>query len=237
MTELIPLFGTALFAGLLGSAHCLGMCGGISGMIAVHAGVTALSTQLPLALAYNAGRILSYSVLGTIVGSVGQAAVLTVPSITGPVKLASAIVVVLVGLQLLFDLRILAPLERAGSRVWQRVAPFAQRLLPVTTLPRAFGLGVVWGWLPCGLVYSALLLAATTASATGGALTMMLFGLGTMPAMVMTGVSAFRLSQSLGNARPAAGVLLIVIGAATLIMPIEMMFPTGAEHAHATHHH
>ncbi len=237
MIELLPILGAALLAGFLGSAHCLGMCGGISGMIAVNAGVTALSTQLPLAIAYNIGRITSYAVLGAIVGGLGQAAVMTVPAIAGPVKLASGIIIVLIGLQLVFDLRVLAPLERSGARLWQRIAPLAQRLLPITTLSRAYGLGLLWGWLPCGLVYGALLIATTTANAGGGAITMVVFGLGTMPAMVMTGIGAFRLSQSLGNARRAAGVLLIVIGAITLLMPIEMMLMSGNGDGHGMHHH
>jgi len=235
--ELLPILGAALLAGFLGSAHCLGMCGGISGMIAVNAGVTALSTQVPLAIAYNIGRITSYAVLGAIVGGLGQAAVMTVPAIAGPVKLVSGIIIVLVGLQLVFDLRILAPLERSGALLWQRIAPLAQRLLPVTTMTRAYGLGLLWGWLPCGLVYSALLIATTTAHIGGGALTMAVFGLGTMPAMVMTGVGAFRLSQLLGNARRAAGVLLIVIGAITLFMPVEMMLMSGDDGGHGMHHH
>ncbi len=234
MIDLLPILGAALLAGLLGSAHCLGMCGGISGMIAVNAGVSALSTQLPLAIAYNLGRITSYAVLGAIIGGLGQAAVLTVPAIAGPVRLASGIIIILIGLQLVFDWRLLAPLERSGAALWQRIAPLAQRLLPVSTLPRAFGLGLLWGWLPCGLVYGALLVAATTASSAGGALTMAAFGLGTMPAMVMTGVGAFRLSQKLGNARRAAGILLIVIGLITLAMPVENMLIGGGE---GTHHH
>ncbi len=227
MIELLPILGAALLAGLLGSAHCLGMCGGISGMIAVNAGVTALSTQLPLAIAYNLGRITSYAVLGAIIGGLGQAAIMTVPAIAAPIRLASGAIIVLVGLQLVFDWRLLAPLERSGAVLWQRIAPLAKRLLPVSTLPRAFGLGLLWGWMPCGLVYSALLIAATTASSAGGALTMSVFGLGTMPAMVMTGIGAFRLSQTLGNARRAAGFLLIVIGLITLAMPIENMLIGG----------
>ena len=237
MIELLPILGAALLAGLLGSAHCLGMCGGISGMIAVNAGVTALSTQLPLAVAYNAGRITSYAILGAIVGGLGQAAVLTVPAIAAPVRLASGVIIILIGLQLVFDWRLLAPLERSGAALWQRIAPLAQKLLPVTTISRAYGLGLLWGWLPCGLVYGALLIAVTTATAGGGALTMAVFGLGTMPAMIMTGIGAFRLSQSLGNARRAAGVLLIIIGVITLAMPVEKMLMSDGTGGHSMHQH
>ncbi len=237
MIELLPILGAALLAGFLGSAHCLGMCGGISGMIAVNAGVTALKTQLPLAIAYNVGRITSYAILGAIVGSLGQAAVMTVPAIAGPVKLATGIIIILIGLQLVFDLRILSALERSGAALWKRIAPLAQKLLPISTIPRAYGLGLLWGWLPCGLVYGALLIAVTTATAGSGALTMAVFGLGTMPAMVMTGLGAFRLSQSLGNARRAAGVLLIVIGLITLAMPVEKMFMSDGAAGHSMHQH
>ena len=93
----------------------------------------------------------------------GKTAVDSIPDIAAPVRLASGLLIVLVGLQLAFGWRILAPLESAGATLWKRIAPAAKGLVPVNRYAQAFGLGLIWGWLPCGLVYSVLLLAATTA--------------------------------------------------------------------------
>ena len=231
MTDLLPVLGAALVTGLLGSAHCLGMCAGISGMVAVGSGVTGLKTQLPLSIAYNFGRILSYALLGALAAAAGDVFVGAVPAMAKPIRLLSGAIIVLIGLQLAFNWQFLAPIERAGSHLWKGVAPIAQRFVPVTSLPRAMGLGLLWGFLPCGLVYSVLLIAATTANTAGGAVTMAAFGLGTMPAMIFTGVTAFRLSQKIGRARVAAGVLMILIGLLTLAMPVQSwLMPAGMHH-------
>lgn len=210
-----------MLAGLLGSAHCLGMCAGISGMVAVNASARSISRQLPLALAYNAGRVVSYALLGGLVGGFGEVLVSAIPAIAGPVRLIGGVIIVLIGLQLAFNWSVLAPLERAGSVLWQAISPIARRFVPVTSGPRAIGLGLLWGLLPCGLVYSALLLAATSASPMAGAFIMVAFGLGTTPAMVMTGVGALQLSAFVGNARRAAGILVIALGLLTLAMPVQ----------------
>lgn len=235
MTDLVAVLATALAAGFLGSAHCVGMCSGVSGMIAVNANVRGMSTQIPLAIAYNSGRVISYAILGAIVASFGDVAVSAAPQVAGPIRLLSGLIIVLVGLQIAFEIKILAPLERAGAVLWQRIAPLASNIVPVTNAPRAVGLGLLWGWLPCGLVYSALLIAATTASATNGALTMIAFGIGTMPAMVMTGIGALTLSRFVGNARKTAGVLIILLGLLTLAMPLQGLMAND-QNGHQQHH-
>ncbi len=231
MTELLPILAAAFAAGLLGSAHCLGMCGGISGLFAAGATVAAIKTQLPLAIAYNAGRVLSYAFLGVIVAVVGSVAVGSLPDLVGPVRLASGALIVLVGLQLAFNWRFLAPIEKAGAVIWNRLVPHAKRLIPANTISKAAGLGLIWGWLPCGLVYSALLLAATTADPLDGSLTMLAFGLGTMPAMIATGLSASKLSGLLSRNRMGAGLLIVVLGVATLAMPLTNLLENG-RHTH-----
>ncbi|MEO1203337.1 MAG: sulfite exporter TauE/SafE family protein [Pseudomonadota bacterium] len=233
MIDLTPL-AAALVAGFLGSAHCLGMCSGISGMIAVKAGQRALSASLVLAIAYNFGRLLSYAGLGAIVAALGDAMVAAIPAIAGPVRLLGGALIVLVGLQIAFNLRLLAPLERAGLALWTRIAPAAGNLLPANTPPRALALGLLWGFIPCGLVYSLLLIAATSADPLQGAAIMFVFGLGTSPAMLATGLGALSLSRFAEHARPAAGLLVIAIGVLTIVFPLGSLLG-GAEHS--MHHH
>jgi sulfite exporter TauE/SafE len=222
MSELLPVLSAALLAGLLGSAHCLGMCAGISGLFAVNANVASVRAQLPLALAYNFGRVLSYALLGIIVASFGSVVVKASPSLASGIRIFSGIIIILVGLKVAFDLRLLNPIERMGGTLWARIAPAAQRLVPVTNLPRALGLGLVWGWLPCGLVYSVLLIAATSAKPADGAMIMLAFGIGTMPAMLMTGLGAAQFANALRKkgARVGLGLLIACLGILTIAMPL-----------------
>jgi len=222
MSELVAALTAALLAGLLGSAHCLGMCAGISGLFAVNASVANVRQQLPLALTYNLGRVLSYAVLGIIVASFGSVVVRASPSMAGGLRILSGVIIILVGLKVAFDLRLLNPIERMGSTLWARIAPLAQSLVPVTNLPRALGLGIVWGWLPCGLVYSVLLIAATRASSADGAMIMVAFGIGTMPAMLATGLGTARLAQVMRRkgTRLGLGSLVIGLGFLTILRPI-----------------
>jgi len=236
MTESLPLFGAAFATGLLGSAHCFGMCGGISGLFAVNASATSLRRDLPMAITYNVGRVISYIVLGATVALLGQSLVDAIPRLTAPVRLLSGLLIVFVGLQVAFNWRALAPIEKAGAGLWRRIAPAAKGLLPVTTVPRALGLGLLWGWLPCGLVYSVLLLAATTANAVTGGLVMLAFGLGTMPAMIATGLSASKLSAFMSRRRLGAGLLIILLGLATLAMPVMKLAATSGSGQHGHQH-
>ena len=228
MNEALPLLAAAFVTGLLGSAHCFGMCAGLSGLFAVNASVASLRPQIPMAVAYNTGRILSYAFLGIVVASLGQTVVKAIPNIAAPVRFASGLLIVIVGLQVAFNWRFLAPVEKAGARIWNHIAPAAKGLLPVTSMPKALGLGLLWGWLPCGLVYSVLLLAATTANAVNGGLVMLAFGVGTMPAMIMTGISASKLSRFMSRKQLGAGLLIILIGLLTLAMPV-MKFSAGPD--------
>jgi len=218
--EALSLPGAAVVMGLFGSAHCFGMCAGISGLIAVNIEVASLRSQLPLALAYNTGRIISYALLGAAVGALGSGMVSAVPDVAAPVRLASGVLIVFVGLQLAFNWRVLAPLETAGSQLWRRIAPAARGLLPVRTSRQAVGLGLIWGWLPCGLVYSVLLVAAATASPLRGLAVMIAFGLGTMPAMIATGLGASRLARFMNRNRLGAGLMIALLGVATAAMPL-----------------
>jgi sulfite exporter TauE/SafE len=235
MIELFPVLTTAFVTGLLGSAHCFGMCGGISGLFSMNVNVASLKAQFPKAIAYNAGRVLSYAILGAAVALLGKSLVSGIPHIAAPVRFASGVLIILVGLQLAFGWRILAPLESAGAKVWNRIAPAAKGLVPVETVAQALGLGVIWGWLPCGLVYSVLLLAATTAESTSGGLVMVAFGLGTMPAMIATGISASKLAQFMSGKRLGAGLMIVLLGLATIAMPVMTLASSNGPMDHSQH--
>ena len=120
MTDLLAALITALLAGLLGSAHCLGMCGGISGLFALHSSVRGLRRQFPMALTYNAGRLSSYMILGSIVGALGSRIGGLTPAAAGPVRLVAGTVIILIGLQIAFNIRVLGILERMGGIAFRR---------------------------------------------------------------------------------------------------------------------
>ncbi len=235
MTDLLPILAAAFAAGLLGSAHCLGMCAGISGLFAAGATVASIKTQLPLAIAYNLGRVMSYAFLGVTVAMIGSTAVSAIPDLAGPVRIASGALIVVVGLQVAFGWRLLARVEKIGAMIWNRLVPHAKRLIPASSVTRAAGLGLIWGWLPCGLVYSVLLLAATTAEPASGGLVMIAFGSGTMPAMILSGLSASKLSAFMSRNRLGAGLLIVLLGIATLAMPI-LGISGGPDHNGHAHH-
>ena len=234
MTLPWPQVTAAFVTGLLGSAHCLGMCGGISGLYAVNAAAASLKTQVPKAIAYNLGRVLTYAILGVLVALLGKTMVGSIPKLAAPIRLASGLLIILIGMQVAFNWRVLAPIENAGAKLWRMIAPSAKGFLPVQSATQALGLGLVWGFLPCGLVYSVLLLAATTADAASGGLVMLAFGLGTMPAMLATGLSASKLGQILNRRRLSAGLLIALIGLATIAMPVMKL---SAPQAQSTHQH
>lgn len=234
MIEVLPILVAAFVTGLLGSAHCLGMCAGISGLFAVGASVASLRSQFSLALAYNTGRVLSYAILGALIATIGSVAVDTLPRLAAPVRLASGILIVIIGLQVAFNWRALAVLEKAGAVVWKRIAPGAKGLVPTDTVMKATGLGLIWGWLPCGLVYSALLMAASTADPASGGMVMIAFGLGTMPAMIASGLSASRLSAFMSRNRLGAGILIIILGLATMAMPLTAISGNSTHEHHSS---
>ena len=235
MNELVPVLTAALLAGLLGSAHCLGMCAGISGLFGVTAEIRTLRRQLPMAIAYNAGRIMTYALLGIIVATFGSALVDAKPTLARPILIVTGTVIILIGLQVAFNWRLLNPIERMGAVLWQKLSPIAKYFVPVTNVPKAFGLGLLWGWLPCGLVYSVLLIAATSAQPLHGGATMIAFGIGTMPAMVMTGMGAAQLSSMMRRrgARLGLGLVIVAMGVLTVFMPVASWLSSGAHQHHA----
>ena len=205
---------SVFLVGLLGGVHCVGMCGGI--VTALSLSSTTRRPALPMLLAYNFGRITSYALAGAIVGAIGASTILLerfVPAERVLYGLAN-IMLILLGLYLAGLSRAVLALERVGSVVWARLQPLMKRFIPVRTLPQAFFTGAVWGWLPCGLVYSVLISALATASAAHGALLMLAFGAGTLPNLLAMGLFAQRL-QTLTRkpgVRLAAGLLVAAFG-------------------------
>ncbi len=202
----------ALFlVGLLGGVHCIGMCGGIVGALSLGNAPRPL-----LHLAYNAGRILSYALAGALAGALGGASLVLAGQL--PVRVVlyvlANLMLVALGLYLMGWRSALAFSERAGQRLWRRLQPLSRRFLPARTVAQAFPLGVLWGWLPCGLVYSALVSALTSGSAARGAALMLAFGLGTLPNLLLAGLAALRLRACLRNRplRVAAGLLVSGFG-------------------------
>lgn len=201
----------ALFiVGLLGAGHCAGMCGGIVGALSLQApsqGVAALLVHL----AYNFGRITSYVMAGLIAGLLGQAAG-NVLALQNALYLFANLMLIAMGLYLLGVTQFLAPLERGGQTLWRRIQPLTKRFLPVRGLEQALPLGLLWGWLPCGLVYSALTTALASGSAAKGALLMLAFGLGTLPNLLLAGLLLMRF-RSFAQARPTRVISgLLVLG-------------------------
>jgi sulfite exporter TauE/SafE len=230
--------GAALIAGLAGSGHCLTMCGGIAGALAMRNSTSEPgSSRLTLALAYNLARIASYSLAGALAGLLGQTLLRSVnvaPLSIAFRVLAGAIMVAAAG-RLLFGWRLLDPLEAAGAGLWRKVMPAKGRVAQRRGLSGAIGLGLAWGWLPCGLSYSMLLLAATTASVANGALVMAAFGVGTLPAMVSATVAFERAAKLLTNRatlRTAAGSLLLAFGAWTAGSALYHLVAHGAHAGH-----
>lgn len=214
--------GAALLLGLAASGHCLLMCGGISAALGIATARGTDGRPRPLLLlGYQLGRIASYALGGLLLG--GALGVLLGVLDSDAVRRtlrALAAAALLLGALVAFR-RVRDPGSRLGQRLWQRLAPLGRRLLPVSSLPRAFAFGLVWGWMPCGFVYTVLLIAAVQGDALRGAATMAAFGLGTLPSMLLVAFGAQRLAGF--SARPAArrvaGFALLAGAALTLAAP------------------
>jgi uncharacterized protein len=217
MTGWLQLLMTGAFvAGLMGGAHCAAMCGGLVG-----AACGRRDRVLRYALAYNAGRIASYAAAGALAGAMGQAGLWLRggPALQAVmIALASGALLVL-GLYLSGVAPFMRKVEAAGIVLWRGIQPYSRWFLPVNSVPRALGLGALWGWLPCGMVYAVLLTALASGSAWHGALVMLAFGVGTLPNLLALAVFFERLAKW-RNARPVrilAGGTLAVFGGIGLL--------------------
>ena len=232
----------AFILGLFSTVHCLGMCGGI---------ITALSLGLPEAVrqdrgrsilliaGYNLGRILSYSLAGALAGGAGLVFNHALGGGFGYAILRglAALILVLLGLHLAGWMTALKYLEGFGLRIWQVLRPIGGYFLPVDNFPKALLLGCIWGWLPCGLVYSVLLWSATSADPVAATGYMFCFGLGTLPALITAGVFSDRLRKmaSQGNLRKAFGIIIILLGLSSPWFNPHMHNPSASPAGHHQH--
>ncbi|MCU7879944.1 MAG: sulfite exporter TauE/SafE family protein [Candidatus Thiodiazotropha sp. (ex Lucinoma aequizonata)] len=214
----------AFVVGLLGGGHCVGMCGGIVGAMTFWLPKPVrkrLSNTLPYQLGYNLGRVTSYVVAGGIMGGLGLLLAQVVPIyIAQQILLAIAgLFMILLGLYLGGWWARLARIERLGNSLWTMIEPFARKLLPVKTPGQAWVLGLVWGWIPCGLVYSMLVWTVLAGSIMKGAGLMLAFGLGTLPNLFAMGIVAGSLARWLKNirVRRVAGIMVILFGILTIV--------------------
>ncbi|VXB93580.1 sulfite exporter TauE/SafE family protein [Massilia sp. 9I] len=220
--SLFPVF----LVGLAGSVHCAGMCGGIVGAMSVPARpafpvpvrtvtVPTLTPAVVHVAAYNLGRIASYMAAGALAGGLaGGAAHLGLPALQSGAYVAANLMLVALGLYLMDAWRGLALLEQGGQLLWRQLAPLLRRIGPAATPGRMFAAGALWGWLPCGMVYSMLVTAMLSGSAADGAALMLAFGLGTLPMLAAIGLAGLRLRAQFQRrqVRLACGLLVLVFG-------------------------
>lgn len=219
---LLSMLLAALVAGMAGSTHCLAMCGGIVGALGLSSRAAAERSgrELTYPLAYNLGRITSYTIAGAIVGGLGAG----MGSLAGgervrfALQLAAGAVLLLLGLRLISGRRGFAWTDAIGARLWRRLAPLLRHLLPIDSLPRALGAGMLWGWLPCGMAYGLLSVAWLSADPLHGAGIMAAFGIGTLPALMAAAGAAARIGTLATSPawRAASGTLIAAAGALTL---------------------
>ena len=222
MIELTQL-GSAFALGLAGAGHCLGMCGGIAAALNLGGQRSSAVT-----LSYHGGRIASYTLLGGLLGF--AAGSIDITAWTIGLRYLAGLMLIGMGLYIADWWRGMAALERAGAVLWQPVQKISGRWLPIRNWPQGFALGLCWGLMPCGLIYSSLAWAATAQNATSSALMMLFFGMGTLPAMLATSLGADRLQAFLRRRglKLLIALLLVLSGFWTLYL-------TFAHANHANH--
>lgn len=232
--ELTPLLASALVLGFFGSAHCLGMCGGIAAALGQALPPESTVRGVLHAGVYSCGRITSYALAGAAVGFFGEAFAAG-SGLSIALRILAGVLILGFGLHVAGWWNGLVAIERIGLVGWRRLAPLARRIGRPDRLGKTFALGMVWGWLPCGLVYAALIGAAATGGALSGAAFMACFGLGTLPALVAAAGFGARMSTLLAmrSARRTAGVALLIFGAWSIFGAVVPMHGAG----HGAGHH
>jgi len=207
----------AFAAGLLGGVHCAGMCGGIVASLSA----TARGPLLVRQLGFNSGRIASYAAAGAIAGGLGSLAQAAGPVLAVQLALfvAGNALMILLGMYVAGWGSAVLRFERVGGVAWRRVEPFARRVFPIDSTPRALAAGLLWGWVPCGLVYSMLVLALASGGPAQGAAVLAAFGLGTLPTLLAAGLAAQKLGMLRRSTwlRRGAGAAIAAFGVAGLV--------------------
>ena len=235
MEAITSSYIAAFLLGLFSTVHCIAMCGSVIGALTLSLPAEVRESQgkmLPYVLNYNLGRLLSYGIAGAIVGLISS----PLASFDGHLILRylSVLVMISMGLYLAGWFPKFARMERLGAPIWKWLQPIGQKLLPVRKRSQAFLLGIIWGWLPCGLVYAALAVAATVGEPVKASLVMMAFGAGTLPAVMGAGLFTGLLASMarIKHLRQIAGILIIVMALATAFWPMDH----SGGHDHSVNH-
>lgn len=227
--------GSAFLLGLSGAGHCLGMCGGIAAALGLGG-----ARSPAITVAYHTGRVASYTLLGALLGL--AAGSIDIHAWTIGLRYMAGLLLIGMGLYIADWWRGMALLERAGARLWRPVQRVAARWLPLRRWPQGLAIGLCWGLMPCGLVYSSLAWAATAQSATSSAAMMLLFGIGTLPAMLATSLGAQRLRDVLRRRELKMAIALLLVCAGIWTLYITAAHSGHAQHLHQSeqpqaHHH
>ncbi|MGB0361319.1 MAG: sulfite exporter TauE/SafE family protein [Endozoicomonas sp.] len=209
-----PTLLSALILGLLGSAHCIGMCGGITSALSLSLSGRSKAQVFSLMLTYHLGRITSYALAGLLLASIGWYLGGISPEVKIALRYFAAMILIVMGLYLTGWWKGLTYLERAGGKLWKIIQLRAKAFLPIKNIPNAFAIGFFWGWLPCGLVYSTLVWSAMQGNPLQGALLMFIFGLGTIPSVLLLGAFSRQFVNIIqaGITRNFAGITIIIFG-------------------------
>ncbi len=211
---------SAFIIGLLGSGHCVVMCGGISTMLTSAISDTTRSKKYTIIFAYNFGRVASYSLIGALVAFTSSMAAKNIGFPVAILKTLAGIFLILLGLYLGQWLMWLSRIEHLGKSLWRYISPHTKKFIPIKDTKSAFALGALWGWLPCGLVYSTLTWALASANAVNGALIMFFFGLGTLPALLSISLGTISVRSLLSHKlfRKLAAFVVILYGLYTILV-------------------
>ncbi len=213
----------ALFMGFFGSPHCLGMCGGLVAAFSLSMKDVSPAKRRALIATYHFGRLTSYAMLGLAAGIIGVTVLEPLMKGNSTPRILLGLVLVFVGVTML-GAPFLSKLERVGMRFWQFLSPIRQKVFPLNTYPRALAAGLLWGFLPCGLVYGALLIAVVAHDPLSGAALMFVFGLGTVPMLVATHETVGWLRNQIGRLRlrQLNGAIMVLSGLAVIVVPMMM---------------
>ena len=207
---------SAVLLGLMGAGHCLAMCGGIISSLSMTSDDGLKQKNWLYIVVYQIGRIGSYSLFGASAGWMGLQVnqLMPIPIL----KILSGLLLIAMALYVSRHWLGLSQLEKLGKILWKFISPLSKTLLPVTSTRKAFLLGSVWGWLPCGLVYTALGYAVALGDTLNSSLFMLFFGIGTLPATLLAASASLKLKSFLNNSlvRNTTALVFLLMGIYTL---------------------
>ncbi len=217
---------SAFIIGILGSGHCFGMCGGITSMLTSAISNNTHHSKTQLVFSYNIGRILSYTFIGAIVGFSGSIAAKQIGMPLAALRVVAALFLIFLGLYIGQWLMWINRIETLGKHLWQYISPYSKHFIPVNSPYKALALGALWGWLPCGLIYSMLTWSLASGSVINGALIMTFFGLGTLPALLAMSYGTLKIKSFITNVafRKIMALSLILYGIYSLYIAYQLLF-------------